>query len=85
MKAGRYSVPAAQGGHEGGVYAVQITGVGASGKTVTVDTFVLSPDGKQTEVPAAENFIPAKYDVVSTLRVTITREASSRGIDFALD
>ena len=32
-----------------------------------------------------ENFIPAKYNVQSTLRATITRQASAAGIDFALE
>ena len=85
VKAGRYDVPAAQGGHEGGTYRVQITASRASGKTYTVDTLVLSPDGEKIQVPVMESLIPEKYNVASTLRVTITRESSAAGIDFALE
>jgi len=85
VKAGRYDVPAAQGGYEGGTYRVQINGCRASGKTSTVNTQVFRPDGEKIEVPVVENFIPTKYNVQSTLRATITREASAAGIDFALE
>lgn len=85
VKAGRYDVPAAQGGYEGGTYRVQINGSRASGKTSTVDTRVFRPDGEKMEVPVVENFIPTKYNVQSTLRATITRQASAAGIDFALE
>ena len=85
VKAGRYDVPAAQGGHEGGTYRVQITSSRPSGKTLTVDTHVFKPDGTTMQVPVMESFIPAKYNVASTLRATITREASAAGIDFALE
>jgi hypothetical protein len=85
VKAGRYDVPAAQGGHEGGTYRVQITASRASGKTFTVNTLVLSPDGEKIQVPVMESLIPEKYNVASTLRVTITRESSAAGIDFALE
>ena len=85
VKAGRYAVPAAQGGHEGGTYRVQITSSRASGKTLTVNTQVFRPDGTKMEVPVMENFIPTKYNVQSTLRATITRQASAAGIDFALE
>jgi hypothetical protein len=85
VKAGRYDVPAAQGGHEGGTYRVQITASRASGKTFTVNTQVFTPDGTKMEVPVMENFIPTKYNVASTLRVTLTPEASAAGIDFALE
>ena len=85
VKAGRYAVPAAQGGHTGGTYRVQINGSRASGKTFTVNTQVFTPDGTKMEVPVMENFIPTKYNVASTLRVTLTPEASAAGIDFALE
>ena len=85
VKAGRYDVPAAQGGYEGGTYRVQINGSRASGKTSTVDTQVFKPDGPKLQVPVMESFIPAKYNVQSTLRATITRQASRAGIDFALE
>ena len=85
VKAGRYDVPAAQGGHEGGTYRVQITASRASGKTFSVDTLVLSPDGKKMQVPVMESVIPEKYNVASTLRVTLTPEASAAGVDFALE
>lgn len=85
VKAGRYDVPAAQGGYEGGTYRVQINGSRASGKTSTVDTRVFRPDGEKMEVPVVENFIPTKYNVASTLRATISRETSRAGIDFALE
>jgi len=32
-----------------------------------------------------ESLIPEKYNVASTLRVTLTPEASAAGIDFALE
>ena len=85
VTAGRYDLPTAAGGHEGGTYRVQITGSRATGKTFTVNTITVSPDGKKIEVPVVESFVPAKYNVESTLRVTITREASAAGIDFALE
>jgi hypothetical protein len=85
VKAGRYAVPAAQGGYEGGTYRVQITASRASGKTFTVNTQVFTPDGTKMEVPVMENFIPTKYNVASTLRVTLNPEASAAGIDFALE
>ncbi len=87
VKAGRYDVPAAQGGHAGGTYRVQITASRASGKTFTVEARGLSRDGEKMEVlvPVMENLIPEKYNVASTLRVTITPEASAAGIDFALE
>lgn len=85
VKAGRYAVPKVHGGHEGGVYSVQITSSRPSGKKYTVNTNTLSPDAQDIEVQVMENFIPAKYNTESTLRVTITREASRTGIDFALD
>jgi len=87
VKAGRYDVPAAQGGNAGGTYRVQITASRASGKTFTVDARGLSRDGEKMEVlvPVMENLIPEKYNVASTLRVTITPEASVAGIDFALE
>lgn len=85
VKAGRYDVPAAQGGHEAGTYRVQITSSRVSAKTLTVNTQVFRPDGAEMEVPVMENLIPAKYNVQSTLRATITRQASAAGIDFALE
>jgi len=85
VKAGRYDVPAAQGGHEGGTYRVQITASRASGKTFTVDARVLSRDGEKMEVPVMESLIPEKYNVASTLRVTLTPEASAAGVDFVLE
>jgi hypothetical protein len=77
--------PAAQEGHEVGTYRVQITASRASGKTFTVDTLVLSPGGKKMQVPVMESLILPKYNVASTLRVTITREASAAGVDFSLE
>jgi len=68
-----------------GTYRVQITSSRASGKTLTVNRRVFRRDGTKMEVPVMENFIPAKYNVQSTLRATITRQASAAGIDFALE
>jgi hypothetical protein len=37
------------------------------------------------QVPVMESVIPEKYNVASTLRVTITPEASAAGVDFSLE
>ena len=64
---------------DGGVYQVRITALRKSGKTAPN---MFQPGGPPLELQ--ENYIPAKYSQNSTLKVTVTREAASKGIDFDL-
>jgi hypothetical protein len=79
IKNGRYDVAMAHGPREGGIYQIRITALKKTGKTAPN---MFKAGGPPLELE--DNFIPAKYNQQSTLKVTVTPEAASKGIDFAL-
>jgi hypothetical protein len=79
IKGGHYDVAVARGPREGGVYQVRITALKKTGQTVPN---LRDASGRPVELE--DNFIPAKYNLNSTLKVTVTTEAARKGIDFQL-
>lgn len=76
---GRYEVAAVHGPHEGGIYQVRITALKKTGKTMPN---IMVPGGPPMELE--DNYIPAKFNRESTLKVTVTPEVAGKGIDFQL-
>jgi hypothetical protein len=76
---GHYEVAALQGPREGGIYQVRITAMKKTGKTIPN---IFKPGGPPLELE--DNFIPPKYNRNSTLKITVTAEAATQGIDFSL-
>lgn len=79
IKDGRYDVAAVHGPREAGTYQVRITAMKKTGKTMAN---IMVSGGPRLELE--ENYIPSKYNRESTLKITVTAEAASKGIDFAL-
>lgn len=79
IKAGRYEVAAAHGPRKDGVYQVRITAPKKTGKTMPN---IMQAGGPPLELE--ENFIPPKYNLDSTLKITVTADVASKGIDFEL-
>jgi hypothetical protein len=72
-------VAALQGPREGGIYQVRITAMKKTGKTIPN---IFQAGGPPLELE--DNFIPPKYNRNSTLKITVTAEAATKGIDFSL-
>lgn len=79
IKAGQYEVAAAHGPRKDGVYQVRITALKKTGKTIAN---IMQAGGPPMELE--DNFIPPRYNVDSTLKVTVTADAAGKGIDFEL-
>jgi hypothetical protein len=79
IKAGRYDVSAGVGPVAGGTYLMRITATAKTGKTTSNPA---APAGPPVEV--LKMYIPAQYNTKSTLKVTISPQASANKFDFAL-
>jgi hypothetical protein len=77
IRDGAYDIPASHGPYAEGKYEVRISAMRATGKTMAN----IVPGGNRT-VPVAENYVPARYNTATTLRVDIP--AAAEKIDFAL-
>jgi hypothetical protein len=79
IEAGRYDVPAGVGPLAGGTYLVRITATAKTGKTTPNPA---APAGPPVEL--LKMYIPAEYNAKSTLKVTISPQASANKFDFPL-
>jgi hypothetical protein len=76
ITAGAYNVPADKGPLVGGTYRVQINGYQKTGRKIE-----LTPGAF---VDAFDNVVPARYNSMSTLQVTISSTTADNHFDFAL-
>ena len=79
IKDGQYVLPIDKGLVRGGRYQVLISAFVKSGKTVPNN---MVPGGPPMEF--SENYIPAKYNSQSTLKVTFSEDSAENTFDFKL-
>lgn len=80
IKAGHYDLPAELGPVAEKSYLVQVNALKKSGKTIQN----MMGDGEPT-MEVLVNTIPAKYNVKSDLKVSVSSDSSKNQFDFKLD
>ena len=80
IKKGRYEVRDAVGLVQGGTYQVRISALAKTGKTAPN---ILEPGGPPLEL--SENYIPPKFNLDSSLRITISSDSTVNTQDFHLE
>jgi len=79
IRDGQWEIAADKGPLAGGSYLVRITGVKKTGQTL------FDRDRPDQAFEQVANYIPAKHNVESTLKVTMSRKASENELDFDLE
>jgi hypothetical protein len=81
--AGRFDIPASTGPVVGQEYRVEISALRKTGKTVRNVMTAIVP-GQPDRFEVSENYIPAKYNTRSILKVAISSDASKNEHTFEL-
>ena len=79
IRDGQWEIAAKQGPLAGGSYLVRITGVKKTGR------MQVERDRPDRPYEQVANYIPAKYNVETTLKITISKKSGEDQIDFELE
>jgi hypothetical protein len=85
IEAGKYDLPAATGPAVKGRYKVSISALRPAAGKPLMNPFEAVGVPAPKSLQQMQNYIPAKYNVQSTLTATISEDSSKNHFDFALE